>query len=316
MEYRRISALYNLRDLACSRIAERETLRSLNQHTEQFVFPETSGKDVAMVDTNSSIQTHYGADNLVDRILDALKGAGSDTDNPTVEMFNFVDQLHGGGLNSTKAQAELVGLQKDMRVLDAGCGVGGSSRYLAQTYGCQIEAIDLTPEFVDTAARLNKLVGLDDRISVRQSSVTDLPFEDQSFDLVWCQNVTMNVEDKPGMFAEAYRVLVPGGRYTLSHAAQGPAGEPYFPLPWAREPSYSFLGTPEDVLGWLEEAGFKLTENRRELGSPGSSTTRQANELGPTTIMGADMPERQANAARSGKEGRMIGMLIVAERPA
>ena len=181
-----------------------------------------------MADTTSSVQTHYGSGELVDRILEALAAAGHDTSNPTVEMLNLIDQLHGGGLNSTKNQAELVGFAKDARVIDAGCGVGGSSRYLAHTYGCRIEAIDLTPEYVEAAVRLNELCGLGDRIAVRQGSVTDLPFEDQSFDIVWCQNVSMNVEDKPAMFAEAFRVLSPGGRYTISHAARGPAGEPHY----------------------------------------------------------------------------------------
>jgi SAM-dependent methyltransferase len=267
-----------------------------------------------MTDARSSIQTHYGSGDLIDRIMGALRAAGHDTANPTVEMLNLIDQLHGGGLNSTKAQAELVGVGKDMRVLDAGCGVGGSSRYLGHTYGCRIEAIDLTPQYVETAAWLNKLCGIDDKISVRQGSVTDLPYEDQSFDLVWCQNVTMNVEDKPRMFAEAYRVLVPGGRYTFSHFAQGPAGEPYYPLPWAMDRSYSFLGTPEEILEWLSAVGFTNIETRNETGSPGSTRGRRADELGPSAIMGADMPDRQANVARSGQEGRLIGMLVVAER--
>ena len=65
-----------------------------------------------------------------------------------------------------------------------------------------------------------------------------LPYPDRSFDVVWSQNVTMNVEDKPRMFAEAFRVLVPGGVYTFSHFAQGPAGAPYYPLPWARDASF------------------------------------------------------------------------------
>lgn len=268
-----------------------------------------------MTDATSSIQTHYGSDNLVDRILQALRDAGHDTGKPTVEMLNLVDQLHAGGLQSTKAQAELAGLARGMRVLDAGCGVGGSSRFLAQTFGCQVDAIDLTPDFVAAAARLNTLCGLERLISVRQGSVTELPFEDRTFDLVWCQNVTMNVADKQGMFAEAYRVLVPGGRYTISHAAQGPAGEPYYPLPWAMEPSYSHLGTPDELIDILAEVGFKVTENQRESGTPGSSSNVQANELGPATIMGADMPERRANAVRSGQEGRLIGMRVVAERP-
>lgn len=270
-----------------------------------------------MTAAKSSVQTHYGADDLVDRIMGALKSAGHDTANPTVEMLNLIDQLHGGGLNGTKAQAELVRVTGDMRVLDAGCGVGGSSRYLAHTYGCRTDAIDLTPQYVETATRLNKLCGIDHKIFVRQGSVTDLPYEDRSFDLVWCQNVTMNVEDKRRMFSESYRVLAPGGRFTFSHAAQGQAGAPYYPLPWAMDPSYSFLATPEEILEWLRAVGFTDIESGNEAGSTrstGSTQARPAGELGPSTIMGADMPDRQANAARSEQEGRLIRMLVVAKR--
>ncbi|MBT3990516.1 MAG: methyltransferase domain-containing protein [Rhodospirillaceae bacterium] len=269
-----------------------------------------------MTNATSTIQTHYGSNDLVDRILSALEKAGNDTSNLTVEMLNLVDQLHGGGLKSTIAQAGMVQIGKDTKVFDAGCGVGGSSRYIANAFGCQIEAIDLTPEYVETAQRLNKLCGLDDKISVNQGDVTDLSQEDQSFDLVWCQNVTMNVEDKAGMFAEAYRVLVPGGQYTFSHAAGGPNGEPYFPLPWAMDPAYSFVSTPEIIVQSLEEAGFTNIETRSEARSSGNAAGRPTSEVGQSVIMGDDMPERQSNAMRSGKEGRLIGMLVTAERPA
>lgn len=267
-----------------------------------------------MADATASIQAHYGSGDLVGRIMGALKDAGHDTANPTVEMLNLVDQVHGGGLNATKDQAELASIGEHTRVLDAGCGVGGSGRYLAHTYGCRIEGIDLTPEFVETAGHLNKLCGLDHRISVRQGSVTDLPYKGQSFDLVWCQNVTMNIEDKPGLFAEAYRVLVPGGHYTFSHAARGAAGEPYYPLPWATGPSYSYLATPEQVLGWLADAGFETIENRYEGG--GAPRARPAGELGSGIIMGPDVSERHANSARSVQEGRLARMLVSAVRPA
>jgi hypothetical protein len=133
-----------------------------------------------MTEATSSILGHYGAEDLVNRIMRALAAAGYNTVSPTVEMLNLIDQLHGGGLNSTKVQAEMAGVAKDMRILDAGCGVGGSSRYLAHTYRCQVEAIDLTPQYVEAAVRLNELCGLDKKIVVRQGSVTDLPYTDRT----------------------------------------------------------------------------------------------------------------------------------------
>ena len=268
-----------------------------------------------MTDTTSTIQLHYGVNDLVDRILGALDAAGHDTSNLNIEMLNLLDQLHRGGLNSTIAQAGMVSIGKDTRVLDAGCGVGGSSRYLAQTFGCQVKAIDLTPEYVETAEHFNKLCGLEDKISVSQGNVTGIPEDDQSFDLVWCQNVTMNVEDKAGMFAEAYRVLAPEGKYSFSHDAGGPNGEPHYPLPWAMSPDYSYLETPERIVQCLEEVGFTNIETRNEAGNPGKTAIRSTSELGASVIMGEDMPDRQANAARSVKEGRLIGMFVTAQRP-
>lgn len=166
-------------------------------------------------------------------------------------------------------------------------------------YGCRIDAIDLTPQFVAAAERLNALCGLVDKIAMRAGSVTDLPYDDGCFDHVWSQNVTMNVADKRRMFAEAYRVLKPGGRFSFSHLARGPAGEPYYPLPWAMDASYSFLGTPQDILQGLRDAGFAKVENRSEVSAPG---TRPPNDFGAAIVMGADMPQRQANAARSVKD--------------
>ncbi len=84
--------------------------------------------------------------------------------------------------------------------------------------------------FVDTAVRLTEHCGLRSKISFRQGDVADLPFGDESFDIVWRQNVTMNVEDKPRLFAEAFRVLRPGRRYTFSHAAGDPGPQSSGPL--------------------------------------------------------------------------------------
>ena len=76
--------------------------------------------------------------------------------------------------------------------------------------------------------------------------------------------------------------------------------------------SYSFLGTREEFLELLASVGFTKIDCQNET-SDGSE--RRPGELAPGTILGADMPERQANAARSGKEGRLVRMFVIAQRP-
>jgi hypothetical protein len=77
-----------------------------------------------MPDARASIEKHYGFDGLADRIMAALEAAGHDTANLTVEMLNLVDQMHFGGLNSTKRQAEALGLVKGMRDAGSAARVG------------------------------------------------------------------------------------------------------------------------------------------------------------------------------------------------
>jgi Methyltransferase domain len=85
-------------------------------------------------------------------------------------------------------------------------------RYVADLCGGNVTAVHLTGEYCQTANWLNGLVGLDEQISVRQADITDLPFPDGSFDVVFSQHVQMNVADKDSLHSEARRVLVAGGR--------------------------------------------------------------------------------------------------------
>jgi SAM-dependent methyltransferase len=150
---------------------------------------------------------------------------------------------------------------------------------------------------------------------LKVGSVTDLPYDAGRFDVVLCQNVTMNVADKEAMFAEAFRVLKPGGIYTFSHLAEGPNGPPIYPLPWALTPDVSFLETPEAIFGTLAKVGFENVENRagQARSKPGGGP--QPGTIGAAPAMGDDMPERTGNSAKSIQEERLISMMVVAHRP-
>lgn len=269
------------------------------------------------MDEHAGVVGHYGAPGVAGRLLGALEAKGVDLSRLTAADLRGMDQLHGGGFAATEAMAELAGLREGLRALDAGCGVGGSSRYLAER-GCEVEAIDLTPEFVEAAEELNRRCGLGDRIRTRVGSVTALPYPDASFDLVWSHYVAMNVADKAGLFREAFRVLRPGGRLAFAVLAQGPEGEPHYPLPFARDPGLSFLPTPEEVEAGLRAAGFEVLAARRPTPGPPGMLPAQGGDRGlapKVEAMGADMAEREANAGRSVREGRLLPLTVLAARP-
>jgi ubiquinone/menaquinone biosynthesis C-methylase UbiE len=119
-----------------------------------------------------------------------------------------------------------------------------------------VTAIDLTEEYCETARWLNQLVGLDDRISVRHGSVTDLPFADGQFHAVISQHVQMNVADKVRLYREARRVLKGSGRLAIWDITSGRPGPLDYPLPWADQPGLSHLVRSDQLRGLLIDAGF------------------------------------------------------------
>jgi ubiquinone/menaquinone biosynthesis C-methylase UbiE len=96
------------------------------------------------------------------------------------------------------------------------CGIGGPSRYLAKTYGCRVAGLDLTPEFCQVAAMLAERTGLAGKVEYREGDALAMPFADRSFDVVWSQNVAMNIADRDRLYREIRRVLRPDGRYAFS----------------------------------------------------------------------------------------------------
>jgi tocopherol O-methyltransferase len=70
-------------------------------------------------------------------------------------------------------------------VVDVGCGIGGSSRHIARKFDSKAQGITLSPYQANRGNELAKVQGLDDKCSFQVADALDMPFEDNSFDLVW-----------------------------------------------------------------------------------------------------------------------------------
>lgn len=266
------------------------------------------------MNTERSVADHYDRENLADLILDALRQAGHDLANLGVDDLAPLDHFHLRGRLATMELAALGQLASGQRVLDIGGGIGGPARTLAASLGCDVTVVDLTPSFLEAGRRLTRHVGLEGRVEFQLGNALELPFPDGSFDAVWTQHATMNIADKAGLYAEAARVLAPGGRLLFHEILAGPDGSPHFPVPWARDPSISFLLPEDEMRRTIAAAGLRelAWQNEREATlawfAERSDAARSASgppRPGVDVLLGPTAPTMFANVARNLTERRI-----------
>ena len=286
----------------------------------------------------AAIEQHYtrrgtGMD-IETTILTALRNAGKNIDQLTVDDLAPVDEMHTLGREATANIASLLNLQPNSHVLDVGSGIGGPSRYLASKFGCRVTGLDLVEEYCRVADSLAKRVKLDKLLTYRQGDATQMPFEDGAFDVVWTQHASMNIADKKGLYSEMYRVLKPGGGklaiYDIfkgnSSSDMDASSSIHFPVPWATDPSISHLISGEETRKLLKEgvAGFKelawedKTESVidwvKQMMKRAQQTSGGPPPLGLHVIGGPQWSEMVKNALKNLEEGRITVAQGIFER--
>lgn len=103
-------------------------------------------------------------------------------------------------------------IEQASHILDVGCGIGGSSLYLAGKYNASVTGITLSPVQATRAKQRAAEFGLCYRANFQVADALNMPFADNSFDLIWSLESGEHMPDKVKFLQECYRVLKPGGK--------------------------------------------------------------------------------------------------------
>lgn len=216
---------------------------------------------------------------MANTIFDAEKAGAyySDTD-----VAEFYRQCWGGadihiGLYSSGAETvanasaamtrhllERAGIGNGQRVIDIACGFGGTLRTLARL-GCQVKGIDVAENSVAHTRKANEEAGLADLIDVALGDFHCIESAPDVWDAVICQEAIIHSNDRPQVFAEAYRVLRPGGVFAFSDIVTGEAADISMV-----EAAFARLGaragaTVSDYRAMAGAAGFEISHVEERL---------------------------------------------------
>eukprot|EP00596_Hydrurales_sp_CCMP1899_P010675 CAMPEP_0119033482 /NCGR_PEP_ID=MMETSP1177-20130426/523_1 /TAXON_ID=2985 /ORGANISM="Ochromonas sp, Strain CCMP1899" /LENGTH=329 /DNA_ID=CAMNT_0006990255 /DNA_START=180 /DNA_END=1169 /DNA_ORIENTATION=+ len=100
-------------------------------------------------------------------------------------------------------------------MVDVGCGVGGSSRFISKKWGTKGKGISLSPFQIGKAKEITKIQGLEGKVDYQVADAMKMPFDDNSFDLTWSMESGEHMPDKKDFVNELFRVTVPGGRIII-----------------------------------------------------------------------------------------------------
>ena len=278
-----------------------------------------------------AIAAHYtgplaDGDELTQKILNALNILGVDLNAITPADLKPVDEFHIGGVEATQALLAQLPLAPGVKLLDLGCGLGGTARHAAAAFGAQVEGVDLTPAYIAAAQALTAKVGLAEKIRFHVGDATDPPVAPESADIVTLLHVGMNIPDKSALCAAAFNRLRPGGTfavYDVMRVGDENSGAIAFPVPWASAPEMSHLARPEDYRAAAETAGFTLaaTRNRRDFALEFFSrlAARVAEHgpppLGVNLLMGETASLKLQNMVAALKSGAIAPVEMILTKP-
>lgn len=224
-----------------------------------------------------SIRSHYELGTLFYRLLwgpHIHHGLWQRSESPNGEQING-EQINGERISDESAYiaqcqltdtlADLAKISDGDRIVDIGCGIGGSAIRLAKQRNCEVTGVTLSSVQRRWATVSSKLKGVGRQTRFLAEDAEKVVFDPSSFDVMWCIECTEHLFDKPAFFKRAAEWLRPGGRMAICVWFEGEDTSQPGHRQQCEEVCKRFvcpsLATREDYVGWMTKNGLQVQHN-------------------------------------------------------
>lgn len=183
---------------------EAATTMMMNNNSSPIRTREELNKGIAeLYDESSGIWEDIWGDHLHHGFYDPSQPPASLSNHRSAQIRMIEETLRFAALSDEPSK-------RPKHIVDVGCGIGGSSRYLANKFGARCEGITLSPVQAERARTLAAAEGLADKAFFQVADALEQPFADGQFDLVWSMESGEHMPDKRKFVTELARVAAPG----------------------------------------------------------------------------------------------------------